>query len=151
LRLAFLLVALAAVATWQVTQIPQSLMQMAVGPMLAPSVVVGALAVLALLYGVSAWRGRQVDHRFDAGDEPLPGSVRRLLSLLGGGLLFMVLVLPVGFVLPATLCGIGVARAFDAPLGWRSVLVCGAIAAAFWLVFARLLGVGLGPAVNWPL
>jgi hypothetical protein len=56
-----------------------------------------------------------------------------------------------GFVIPATLCGMGVARAFDEPLGWRSVLVCGSIALIFWILFAKVLGVGLGPAVAWPL
>ena len=70
----------------------------------------------------------------------------RLLGLLAGGALFMLLVAPLGFVLPATLCGMCIARAFGAPLGLKSLLICGAIAAVFWLVFARLLGVGLGPA-----
>ncbi len=150
LRLAVLLLLIAAAAVWQVTVIPQSLMQMTVGPVLAPAVVVGGLAVLALLYGVSAWRGRQIDVSQAEDQTPLPGSSRRLASLLAGGVLFMAGVGPLGFVLPATLCGMGVARAFDAPLGWRSALVCGAIASVFWLVFARLLGIGLGPALRWP-
>ena len=150
LRLAVLLLAIAAAAIWQVTVIPQSLMQMTVGPVLAPAVVVGGLAVLALLYGVSAWRGRQVDESHVPGQEPLPGSQRRLASLLGGGVAFMALVALLGFVLPATLCGMGVARAFDAPLGLKSAGVCGAIATVFWLVFAQLLGIGLGPALRWP-
>lgn len=148
-RLAILLIAIVAVAGWQVTVIPQSLMQMTVGPVLAPAVVVTGLGLLVLLYGWSAWRGRQVDVSQAADQAPLPGSRRRLASLLGGGIAFMALVGPLGFVLPATLCGMGVARAFDAPLGWRSALVCGAIAAVFWFVFARLLGIGLGPALAW--
>lgn len=150
LRLAVLLIAIAAAAAWQVTVIPQSLMQMTVGPVLVPAVVAGGLGVLALLYGWSAWRGRQVDESHTPGQEPLPGSLVRLASLLGGGIVFMAGVGPLGFVLPAALCGMGVARAFDAPLGWRSALVCGAIAAVFWLVFAQLLGIGLGPALRWP-
>jgi hypothetical protein len=150
LRLAVLLVAIVAAAAWQVTVIPQSLMQMTVGPVLGPAVVVATLGVLALLYGWSAWRGRQVDMSHAPDQAPLPGSRRRLASLLGGGIAFMALVGPLGFVLPAALCGMGVARAFDAPLGWRSALVCGAIAAVFWFIFARLLGIGLGPALAWP-
>jgi hypothetical protein len=43
----------------------------------------------------------------------------------------------------------GVARAFDAPLGLKSAGICGAIASTFWFVFAQLLGVGLGPALPW--
>ena len=72
LRLAFLLMALCAVAAWQITVIPESLMQMTVGPVLAPAAIVGALSLVAALYGVSAWRGRQVDVSQEPGQEPLP-------------------------------------------------------------------------------
>ena len=150
LVLACLLMAIVAVAVWQVTLIPESLMQMAVGPVLAPGVVVAGLGVLTLAYAWSAWRGRQVDESLAEGQAPVPGGRRRLLFLLGGGAAFMALVQPLGFILPGMLCGMGVARAFDAPLGWRSALICAAIASVFWFVFARLLGVGLGPALGWP-
>jgi hypothetical protein len=149
LRLAFLLIAVCGVAAWQLTVIPQSLMQMTVGPVLAPAAIVAALSLTAVLYSISAWRGRQVDLSQEAGQEALPGSTTRLLSLLGGGLVFMVLVIPLGFVLPATLCGMCIARAFDAPFNTKSALICGLIATVFWVVFARLLGVGLGPALPW--
>ena len=149
LRLTFLLMALCAVAAWQITVIPESLMQMTVGPVLAPAAIVGALSLVAALYGVSAWRGRQVDVSQAPGQEPLPGANTRLLSLLAGGAAFILLVIPLGFVLPATLCGMLIARAFDAPLNAKSALICGLIAAVFWIVFARLLGVGLGPALPW--
>ena len=149
LRVAFVLALLCGVAAWQVTVIPESLMQMAVGPSLVPAVVVTGLAVLALLYGISAWRGRQADESLQDDQRPLPGANQRLLSLLGGGLAFMALVVPLGFIIPGTLCGIGVARAFDAPLGLKSVGICAAIATAFWLLFAQVLGVGLGPGLPW--
>ena len=148
-RVAFLLVALCGVAAWQVTVIPVSLMQMTVGPVLAPGVIVGALSVFAVLYGVSAWRGRQADESLEPDQSPLPGANGRMLSLLGGGVLFIALVVPLGFVIPGTLCGMGVARAFDAPLSLKSAAVCAAIASTFWCVFAQLLGVGLGPALPW--
>lgn len=152
-RLALLLAALAAAAAWQVTVIPESMIQMAVGPVLVPGVVVGMLAVLALAYGWSAWRGRQIDDAQIEDHEPLPGGDRRLLFLLGGGVLFMALVQALGFIIPAALCGMGVARAFDAPVigrsSWRSALICLGIAAFFWFVLAFLLGVGLGPAFSW--
>ncbi|WP_295502449.1 tripartite tricarboxylate transporter TctB family protein [Limnohabitans sp. Rim8] len=147
LRLAFLLMALCAVAAWQITVIPESLMQMTVGPVLAPAAIVGALSLVAALYGVSAWRGRQVDVSQAPGQEPLPGANTRLLSLLAGGAVFILLVIPLGFVLPATLCGMLIARAFDASLNGKSLLICSLIATVFWIVFARLLGVGLGPAL----
>ena len=149
LRVALILGVLCAVAAWQVGVIPESLMQMTVGPTLVPAVVVGGLSVLTLLYGLSAWRGQQADESLQDDQQPLPGANRRLVFLLGGGLAFMALVVPLGFVLPATLCGMGVARAFDAPLGLKSALLCGAIASTFWLLFAQVLGVGLGPALPW--
>lgn len=148
-RVALLLAVLCGVAAWQVTVIPESLMQMTVGPVLAPGVIVAALSLFAVLYGISAWRGRQTDESQEPDQSPLPGANTRVLSLLGGGLAFIVLVMPLGFVIPATLCGMGVARSFDAPLGVKSALICAAIASTFWFVFAQLLGVGLGPALPW--
>jgi len=147
LRLALWLLAVCGVAAWQLTVIPQSLMQMTVGPVLAPAAIVAGLTLVALVYGLSAWRGHQVDLSQEAGQEALPGSTTRLLSLLAGGLVFITLVIPLGFVLPAALCGMCIARAFDAPLNAKSALICGLIATVFWVVFARLLGVGLGPAL----
>jgi hypothetical protein len=148
-RVALLLFILCGVAAWQVSVIPESMMQMTVGPVLAPAVIVAALSAFAVLYGVSAWRGRQTDESQAPEQSPLPGANVRVLSLLGGGLAFITLVIPLGFVIPGTLCGMGVARSFDAPLGLQSALVCAAIASTFWLVFAQLLGVGLGPALPW--
>lgn len=148
-HLALVLALVCGVAAWQVTVISQSLMQMTVGPRLAPAAVVAGLSVLVLLFGVSAFRGQQVDDSLAPDQSPMPGSGRRALSLIGGGLAFMVLVVPLGFIIPATICGMGVARAFDAPLGVKSALICGSIATSFWLVFARLLGVGLGPGLPW--
>jgi len=149
LRVAILLLTLCGVAAWQVSVIPESMMQMTVGPVLAPAVIVAALSAFAVLYGVSAWRGRQTDESQAPDQSPLPGANVRVLSLLGGGVAFITLVIPLGFVIPGTLCGMGVARSFDAPLGLKSALVCAAIASTFWFVFAQLLGVGLGPALPW--
>jgi hypothetical protein len=151
LRLALCLLALSLVGAWQVTLIPESPIQMPVGPILSPAVVVGVLLVVAIIYGVSAWRGHQVDAVLGDDGLPLSGANRRILMLLGGGAAFVLLANPLGFVIPATLCGMGVARAFDEPLGWRSALVCGSIALIFWILFAQVLGVGLGPALAWPL
>jgi hypothetical protein len=146
LRVALALLLVCAVAAWQVSVIPQSLMEMTVGASLVPAGVVVGLSLAGACYALSAWRGRQPDESLNPEQTALPGSLARLLSLLAGGALFMLLVVPLGFVLPAALCGMCIARAFDAPLGGKSLLICGAIAAVFWLVFARLLGVGLGPA-----
>lgn len=149
LHVAIALALLCGVGAWQVTVIPESLMQMTVGPTLVPAAVVAGLSVLALLYGISAVRGRQVDESHGEDQSALPGATTRLLSLLGGGVAFVALIGPLGFIVPGTLCGMGVARAFDAPLGLKSLLICGAIATTFWLLFAVVLGVGLGPGLPW--
>lgn len=149
LHVAMALAALCGVAAWQVGVIPESLMQMTVGASLVPAVVVGALALLALIYGISAWRGHQTDESLAPDQGPLPGAHRRMLALLAGGLAFMALIVPLGFIIPGTLCGMGVARSFDAPLNTKSVVICGLIASSFWLLFAQVLGVGLGPGLPW--
>ena len=146
LRVALALLLICALAAWQVSVIPRSLMEMAVGASLVPAAVVAGLSLASVAYALSAWRGRQLDESLDPEQAALPGAMGRLLSLLIGGALFMLLVTPMGFVLPATLCGMCIARAFGAPVGLKSLLICSAIAAVFWLVFASLLGVGLGPA-----
>lgn len=146
---ALMLAILCGVAAWQVMVIPESLMQMTVGPSLVPAAVVAGLSVLALLYGISAARGRQTDESHAEDQSPLPGANTRLLSLLAGGVAFIVLVTPLGFILPATLCGLGVARSFDAPLDLKSLAICAALATTFWLLFAVVLGVGLGPGLPW--
>ena len=148
-HVAWVLAMVCGVAAWQVTANPESLMQMTVGARLVPAAVVTALTALVLLFGLSAWKGRQVDESQAPDQSPLPGSGARMFSLLVGGLVFMALVTPLGFIVPATLCGMGVARAFDAPLNLKSSMICGSMAAIFWLVFARLLGVGLGPGLPW--
>ncbi len=135
-----------AVAFWQLGDISASAIQMAVGPSAAPRAVVAFFAVVTVLYIVSAWRGRQVDESAAPDQSALPGSLLRMASLFAGGLVFMGGVTWAGFVLPATLCGMLVARGFDAPLGLKSALICLGIAASLWTLFAKVLGVGLGPA-----
>jgi hypothetical protein len=145
-RFAWVLLILGTVAAWQATVIPESAIQMTVGASAVPIAVVGLLLAVTLMYSFSAWRGKQADESLEEGQSPLAGSGVRLLSLLGGGLAFMIGLPWLGFVLPATLCGMGVARSFDAPIGVKSFLICGAIALVFWVLFSQILGVGLGPA-----
>jgi hypothetical protein len=145
--LSLLLVAAWAVAAGQVSLIPESMIQMTVGARETPAAVVTLLGLCIVAYAVSAWRGRQVDLRAGDGEAPESGAIRRVAYLLGGGAAFIVLVQALGFIIPAALCAMAVARAFDAPLSGRAALLSMAIAAVFWSVFAGLLGVGLGPAI----
>lgn len=145
--LAGLLLLFVGIAAWQVTRIPASPMYAEVGATLVPAVVTGLLGLLAVSYGVSAARGAAPDAIGEPGQEPLPGSSRRLAYFVSGCLAFSLLVEPLGFWLAGTLGGMGVARSFDEPIGVRAVIVCAAIALAFWLLFAVVLGIDLGSFV----
>jgi hypothetical protein len=145
-RVAAILAAIGLVSLWQLTLIPESAIQMTVGAQLVPAVIVGLLLLLTGIYAFGAWRGKQVDEGHSEGQSALPGSTLRLMSLLAAGVAFMLGLPWLGFVLPATACGMFVARSFDAPLNVKSALICGAIALLFWVLFARILGVSLGPA-----
>ncbi len=148
-RVSLVLIGICLLAIWQVTVIPESAIQMAIGPQWMPAVIVALLTLCCLAYGLSAFRGHQVDESQHDEQTPLPGSGRRMIFFGAGGVAFMVGVGPLGFWAPATLCGMCIARSFDAPLDAKSLFICGVIAAVFWLLFAHVLGVGLGPATPW--
>lgn len=145
-RVGILLMLLCAAAAWQVGVIPESAIQMAVGPTLVPAAVVSLLSLGAFFYSLSAWRGKQVDEAKDPEQSALPGSSFRMLFLLSGGVVFMATVSLAGFVLPATACAMLIARSFDAPFNLKSLLICSSISIGFWSLFSKVLGVGIGPA-----
>jgi hypothetical protein len=145
-RVAAVLAVVCAVAFWQLGQIGESAIQMLVGPSAVPKVMVALLTLFTAVYAVSAWQGKQVDESHEPDQSPLPGSAARLGSIFLGGGVFIAGVTWLGFVAPATLCGMLVARSFDAPLGLKSALICTSISTLLWALFALALGVGLGPA-----
>jgi hypothetical protein len=148
IRVSLLLGLVCLVAGWQVAQIPQSAIEMAVGPSLMPALIVAGLSLVSLLYGISAYRGLQSDDAADPEHAAVSGSTTRLLFLLGAGVVFIGLVGLVGFIPSAILCGVLIARAFDAPINLKSFLICGAIVIFFWFLFSKILGIGLGPALT---
>jgi hypothetical protein len=144
-RFAACLVLICALAIWQVTVIPPSPMFSVVGATLIPAVVVGLLCLCTALYLLSVKRRLAPDFANTEGNEALPGSTVRVLSFLFSGLVFIVGIKWLGFVITAALAGMGVAKAFDAPVNGKSALICLAIAGFFWVLFDRLLSVELGP------
>ena len=145
--LAGLMLICVGIAAWQVTRIPASPMYAEVGATLVPAAVTVLLGVVAVFYGISALRGTAPDAVAEPGQEPLPGADSRLAFFIGGCLSFSVLVGLIGFWLAGTIGGIGVARSFDARLGASTAAICAAIALAFWVLFAVILGIDLGPFV----
>jgi Tripartite tricarboxylate transporter TctB family len=145
-RLGAVFALICALAVWQLGDIGQSAIQMTVGPAGVPRAIVALFALMVVVYTVSAWRGHQVDESEEPDQSALPGGGLRLVSLFSGGLVFMAGVTWLGFVVPAAACGMLVARAFDAPFSGKSAVVCSGIAIVLWVLFAKVLGVGLGPA-----
>ena len=73
-----------------------------------------------------------------------PARGRRRLAWVAGGLLaHMALVGTVGFVLASTLLMVCVARGYGSTRPGRDAVLALALTAPMWLVFAKLLGVGL--------
>lgn len=149
-HVSLLLALVCLVAGWQVIRIPKSAIEMAVGPSLMPALIVAGLSIVSLLYGVSAYRGLQADDASDLERVALPGSTSRFLFLLGAAIIFIGLVNLVGFIPSATLCGVSIARAFEARINLKSFLICGAIVIFFWFLFSKILGISLGPAFTLP-
>jgi len=145
-----LLLALCAVGIWQATIIPESTMYSEVGPILAPSVVIGVLTLLGIIYLLTSLKGQSPDCIDSEDDVPLEGGSQRIFYFLVSGMLFILLVKPIGFLIPATICGIGVAKSFDAPLNVKTISICLVITLAFWSLFSALLGVDLGPLFKLP-
>jgi hypothetical protein len=137
------------VAIWQVLSIPESTMYSEVGPVLAPSILVALLSLLGVFYLLSTISSKAPDCVHHEDERPLPGGSKRVMFLLGGGLAFILLTKLIGFLIPATLCGLGVSMAFDAKFNTKTILMVLAIAGAFWTLFSALLGVDLGPLVNF--
>jgi hypothetical protein len=137
------------VAIWQVFSIPESTMYSEVGPVLAPSILVALLSLLGVFYLITTISSKAPDCIHHDDERPLPGGSRRVMCLLGGGLAFIFLAKLIGFLIPATLCGLGVSMAFDAKFNIKTILMVLAIAGAFWTLFSALLGVDLGPLINF--
>jgi Tripartite tricarboxylate transporter TctB family len=145
-----LLLALCAIGIWQATIIPESTMYSEVGPILAPSVVIGILTLLGIIYLLTSLKGNSPDCIQSEDEVPLDGGNCRIFYFLISGMLFILLIKPIGFLIPATICGVGVAKSFDAPLNVKTISICLSITLAFWGLFSALLGVDLGPLFKLP-
>jgi putative tricarboxylic transport membrane protein len=145
-RFSLLLLLVCAVAVVQVFVIPESPMYAVVGATFVPAAVVGLFALCAVVYALLAWRDDVPDAALDNADEkPLEGAVRRFAWFFGGCAAMALLIQPLGFLVAGTLAAAGIARAFEATLGLRTLLVCAAITFSFWLLFDPVLSVDLGP------
>ncbi len=143
-----LLLVLCAIGIWQVTVIPESTMYSEVGPILAPSAVIAALSVLGFIYLTLSMKNKNPDCIESDDGVPIEGGNKRVFCFLIAGMVFISLIKPLGFLIPATICGVGIAKSFDAPLNVKTFVICSSISLAFWGLFSALLGVDLGPLIR---
>jgi hypothetical protein len=147
-KLSVLLLVACGLSIWQVTVIPESPMYATVGATLVPAVVAGLLTAFAIAYAFVAFRNKTPDAAVDDPEEsPLPQATRRFAYFFGGCIGFVVFVKPLGFLIAGTVAGLGIARAFDAELNLKSLVICTLITLSFWLLFDPILSVDLGPLV----
>jgi putative tricarboxylic transport membrane protein len=153
LAMAGTLLAVAAVAAWQVSIMPEAPGFNVVGPSVMPMTMVGLLSVLAALYFLLALTGKAPDAIEDEWESALPGASTRTFVMLLGLALMMILIPLAGIGIAGLATFVCVARAFGSRRLVRDVLVGLCVSFAIWFVFSQWLGVQLGPYarfIPWP-
>ena len=153
IRFSLVLVFLCGLAIWQITQIPKSTLYDAVGASLVPKFAVGVFIFFVVLYIYqSLFNSKKLpDTVNNKNEKPLKNTINRLSYFLGGFLLFILLVKPLGFVFSGSLCGVGISRSFDTKISIKSFVISFLIAACVWTLFSVILSVNLGPAFSFKL
>ncbi len=139
-------VVLAALALWQAIVIPNSPIYAQVGPKAVPFVVVGGLLVLGAGLVAEAWRGGWSHELEDMRDAP-PVNPRAFALMLAGLAANLLLIVPLGFSLAATVQFVLVAAAFGSRRFFRDAAMALALTLAAWFLFVELLGVNIGAGV----
>ncbi len=140
---ALAVVALGLLATWQAAVIPASPIYAQVGPKVIPYLVAAGLVVLGLLLTVQAVRGGWSQNIEELREAP-PLNIRSLGLLLAGLLANIVLIVPFGFTVAATVQFALVAAAFGSRAHLRNLLLAFVVALAAYTLFVKLLGVNIG-------
>lgn len=138
--------ALGVLVAWLTWVIPVTPVYAVVGPKLVPAVIAAALFVLGLLLTGAALRGgwsADLSEVAEAGPRNLPA----LGWLLGGMMLNLVLIEPLGFSLAAALQFVCTARAFGSTSPLRDALIALAVCLSAFFLFVEALGVNIGAGV----
>lgn len=129
------LAVLSAVIFFETRAMPVAGQYAKVGPTTAPYVIAGCLALLAIGHVVAAFRHGAVEREADR-----PGP---MLWIVGGLVLQMLLLKPLGFSIATGMLFAFSARAFGRGPLWMTVPIGIAASLAIWLVFAGLLKLSL--------
>lgn len=134
---------LGAVVLWQAAVIPDSPIPAPVGPRAVPFAVGAGLLLLGVGLGTAALRGGWSHELEEVRDAPPTNW--RALAYLGAGLLAnLLLIVPLGFTLAATVQFVLVARAFGSRHPLRDLVVALVLCLAVWFGFVQVLGVNIG-------
>lgn len=143
-----LLLVFAVLSAWQVSVIPMPPVYAEVGPHPIPAAVSGLLLVLALGYLLADARTLAPDAAHDPEESALPDAGHRI-GWFAAGLFAFCLLLPAAGLGPAgTLAFAAIARAFASRRPLSDLALGCAFTVVVWYVFARLLGVQLGPLLR---
>jgi len=129
------LAALAAVVFFETRALPVAGQYAKVGPTTAPYVIAGCLALLAIGHFVTAFR-----HGLPPRDADRPGP---MLWIIGGLVLQMLLLKPLGFSVATGLLFAFAARGFGRGPLWLTIPVGIMLSLVIWLIFAGLLKLSL--------
>jgi putative tricarboxylic transport membrane protein len=140
-------VALGGVTLWQALVIPESPIYAQVGPKAVPFVVAGGLLLLGAGLVYQALRGGGWSHELEEVREAPPVNWRAFGLLLAGLLANLLLIVPLGFSLAATVQYVLVAAAFGSRRFVRDAAVALVLTLAVWFLFVELLGVNIGAGV----
>ncbi|WP_198378428.1 tripartite tricarboxylate transporter TctB family protein [Neoroseomonas rubea] len=135
--------ALGVLAAWLTWVIPVTPVYAVVGPKLVPALIAGALVLFGLaLSGVALRGGWSADIAEVA--EAGPPNLVSLGWLLGGLLLNLVLIVPLGFALSAAIQFVCTARAFGSRSPVRDAAIALAVSLGAFFLFVEALGVNIG-------
>jgi putative tricarboxylic transport membrane protein len=135
-------------AGWQVSLIPSPPVYAEVGPHLVPGVTVCLLGLLAMAYLIADHQHKQSDALDDPDEQPYVGAGKRL-QWYGLGLIALMVLIPVAGLGPAgAFAFAGIAKAFDSKRTGADFVIGVIFTTLVWAVFAKGLGVQLGPLVR---
>ena len=135
--------ALGLLAAWLTWVIPVTPVYAVVGPKLVPALVAGALVAFGVALSAVALRGgwsADIPEVAEAG----PPNLVSLAWLVGGLLLNLVLIVPLGFALSAAIQFVCTARAFGSRSPVRDAAIALAVSLGAFFLFVEALGVNIG-------
>jgi len=134
------------VGVWQAIAIPTSPIYAQVGPKLVPWLIAAAMLVLGALLTASALRGGWSRDIEELQGAP-PINLRALGLLLAGLLANLLLIVPFGFTVAATVQFVLVAAAFGSRAHLKNLGIAFVVSIAAYALFVKALGVNIGAGV----